>query len=277
MDSSISHDPFIKRGQALNVGMSMTLRESYGLENAHVTLYLDDTSNFDNGMGNTRLVSFNRCKHFDGKDSMHIADVNWSMMGALKKNNGVRNPFPMPNVAKVVVTAEVNGQHGIVGGALMPLDDMFKALTDPSQKMFSIPIYNSFFKLPHLVPAAANLAAGDVTTTNSAFQQLAANDPGACQLTVEFHAGTNIHNEHTAYKKMTEQKLFKPTEMPSKVQSWVLGNMLGPIVKELFLTNMSKGIYMTPLEAPPGFDGWPNQAKFDNVDKIPGVLFSSIY
>ncbi len=75
-----------------------------------------------------------RGKHGDTEGNMVTANVKWCMMGAIKGSTlpqiveacsgGVGaamctrlpRPFKMPDVAKVVVTAQVDGHHAVVGG-----------------------------------------------------------------------------------------------------------------------------------------------------------------
>jgi hypothetical protein len=207
----------IRSGWATMVQFSKVTTDTEALEKCHITLYLDDTSNGRTGLGNTRILSLDRAQHFNGKNGMHISNVNWPMMGAIRDQNA----FPMPDVAKVVVTAETMNEkgemvHGIIGGDLMPLEAMFQALLGPSKK-FSMPIYNSFFKLPH---AKDMKKCSSVTVTDLAnisdLVESPENDPGAPHLTLEFHAGPNIKQEYAMYKAAYEKGLFKPSELPNK-------------------------------------------------------------
>lgn len=102
-DGAQDYDIHIKAGNAMKIRFSkLVTRYTAGLPRCHVNLFLDDTSNFKTGLGNTRFVTLENTKHHDGVDGMHVSDVDWCMMGAMR--NLKNPPFAMPNVAKVVVT-----------------------------------------------------------------------------------------------------------------------------------------------------------------------------
>lgn len=75
-----------------------------------------------------------QAKHGDGDGNMVTTNVQWCVMGAIKGSTlpqiveacsggagaamctRMPSPFKMPDVAKVVVTALVDGHHAVVGG-----------------------------------------------------------------------------------------------------------------------------------------------------------------
>ncbi len=106
-DGVKDYETHIQSGNAMRIQFSkLVTRYTVGLPKCHVCLYLDDTSNFKNGLGNSRIVTLESTKHHDGVDGMHLSDVYWPMMGAMKSLRST--PFAMPNVAKIVVTGIFN-------------------------------------------------------------------------------------------------------------------------------------------------------------------------
>ncbi len=99
------YESHIQAGNAMRIQFSkLVTRYTVGLPKCHITLSLDDTSNFKNGLGNSRIITLENTKHHDGIDGMHVSDVDWPMMGAMKSLKST--PFAMPNVAKIVVTGK---------------------------------------------------------------------------------------------------------------------------------------------------------------------------
>lgn len=156
--------------------------------------------------------------------------------------------------------------HGVVGGELLPLDTLFEKLDKDG--FCEVEIRNSFFKIPY--PKTIQ-GANHMTDLQNVMEDLAkSDDPGQPLLTVEFMAGPDIKKEYEAYKLATSKGFFKPSELPTTEQSWVISHMLSPIVKELFVNNMDKGIYNIPMEAPAGFKNMDFKQKFEIIPHIPG-------
>ena len=273
------YDTALKNKTALSIELGLVgITGAGGLSNAHICIYLDDTSNGLYGAGNTRFISMDKSTHYVQSDSltngmglpsgpkvvplergMYTSDVKWHMMGAQNPKTGTS--FPMPTTAKVVVTAEVDGNHGVVGGSLLPLNDLFKALLHSEGKMFSLPIYNSFFKFPY---------------ANQNASPLSESDPGEPLLSVQFHAGRNVANEFKAFKRLCDASLFKLSELPTPSQSWVLGYMLPSTTKEIVLANMASGLYAIPITAPPDLIKMPIEEGVNALGKLPGTASLSL-
>ena len=122
----------VKLGRAVCFTLDVSV-DARGQDNATVHLFLDDTSNGLFGIGNTQFVRLNKAEHSDGKGNLCKQNVKWYMMGAVKPcsvhslNSGEEcsctdtcKPFLMPDAGKVVVTAEVNGKHAVVGQSPCP-------------------------------------------------------------------------------------------------------------------------------------------------------------
>lgn len=135
------YEPYYSSNKCFKVNFGKIVVEGAGkIPSLTVELFLDDTCNFYKGLGNQRFIRFNNKTHCDGNGNLHIGDVTWCMMGAAKKKttqNSTMDFHKMPDVAKVVVTAEVDGKHGVIGGTAVPLKDL-------SSNGARVPIYNSF-------------------------------------------------------------------------------------------------------------------------------------
>lgn len=183
-----------------------------------VQLYLDDTSNFDSGMGNTRFLHMTSENHGDEKGNMHIANVKWPMCGVLKpgEEEGVYTPVKMPDVGKVVVTGEArmqqlcNGhpklQHGVMGGTAFPLQALMDAMKKEGSGVYAVPIYNSFV--------------GTQLGT----------DPLA--RVVFYRKGDGIDLLKDFENKVNN--LFQPSKLPDAKQAYVLAQLLPPAINELW-------------------------------------------
>lgn len=210
-----AYDPYLNRVFSLEFE-KVTVERAGTLPIATVQIYLDDTCNFYEGIGNTRFLRFENDKHSDDLGNMHISNVKWLMMGAVMKNDPSLS-FKMPDVAKVVVTGDVNGKHGILGGSVMPLNDLLNGLNGKDSK-YEVPIYNSFAKgLESLV-------------------------------TVVFHG-----SKSKPVPKTLPPNLFKPSALPTKEQSYVINELLGPVIDEFFVDRIDQGIYALPRNAPSNF------------------------
>ena len=146
------------------------------------------------------------------------------------------------------------------------LEDMFESVINTG--MHSGDIFNSFFKLPH---------EGTVSSFAQPPPVLAEDDPGDPLMKVEFYAGPNIKREFKAYQTLKAKGLFKASDLPTKTQSFIIGSMLSSVVKELFISNLDKGVYAMPKTAPPGFGSFPFKKKFDGVEDIPRYSSMSIF
>lgn len=222
-DGSSKYEPYMNRVFSLEFE-KVTVERTGTLPRATVQIYLDDTCNFYEGVGNTRFIPLEKDKHSDGLGNLHVGNVKWLMMGAVKKDDPCTS-FKMPDTAKVVVTGDVNGKHGILGGSVMPLKDLLCGLNGADSK-YEVPIFNSFAEgLESLV-------------------------------TVVFHG-----SKSNPPPKTLPQNLFKPSELPSKEQSYVIKNLLGPVIDEFFLDRIDQGIYSLPQDAPQDFCSLARESK----------------
>ena len=193
------------------------------LQAATVQLYLDDTSNFDMGLGNTRFLRMRAATHGDGSGSMHMAEVRWPMCGVMQQqtegdSEGGWKVLKMPDVGKVVVTGEapiLGGkhtgfaapmQHGVIGGTSFPLKDMLKEMKPGGSGMYSVPIYNSFIGTRMGTEPLAR-----VVFHRHADIALQAPDPDA---------------------KFT--RLFTPSSLPNMKHSYVITHLLPPAINDLW-------------------------------------------
>ena len=128
-DISRLYESHVRAGRAVVFDLDVSVLGTHAQDNGCVHLYLDDSSNGQYGLGNTQFVRMNKSEHSDGKGNMRMQNVKWHMMGAVKPCsvhslnssctcNSTTKPLCMPDTAKVVVTAEVNGKHALVGELL---------------------------------------------------------------------------------------------------------------------------------------------------------------
>lgn len=123
----------VELGRAAGFTLGVSAHVGGAQNNATVHLFLDDSANGLFGLGNTHFVRLNKAEHSDGKGNLCMHDFKWYMMGAVKPcsvhslNSGEEcsctdtcTPFLMPDAGKVVVTAEVNGKHAVVGQSPCP-------------------------------------------------------------------------------------------------------------------------------------------------------------
>lgn len=134
----------VARGICISLDRVCVPTRCAGLESICVQLYLDDTSNGDDGAGNTLFL------HMPvGEDgTFGSSNVEWNMVGSNHNVPPGSMNHAMPDVAKVVVTANAVGptgaiRHGVVGGSTIGLKDMLESLRCEGE--VHIPIVNSFF------------------------------------------------------------------------------------------------------------------------------------
>lgn len=237
MDISRLYESHVRAGRAVVFDLSVNVLGTHDQDNVTVHLYLDDTSNGKYGLGNTQFVRMNKSEHSDGKGNMCMQNVKWHMMGAVKPctvhslgssctcSSNTAKPFCMPDTAKVVVTAEVNGKHALVGGSIVPLSVLFANL-DSSTGVHHVPIYNSFFAIPPPKGQAATP------------QTLCDPVKGMPLVTVEFSStlqqrqspGTGLSNNGSkvgyALQFARMSHLFKPSQLPTPEQVYVISDMM---------------------------------------------------
>lgn len=158
---------------------SVTVDATEGLHSLTVQLYLDDTTNGVEGLGNTRFISLEKDPSSSSNNCTRKAtNVYWPMMGAVQRSSkdytgggsctttfrghpkddfrGVTTTLRMPDTVKIVVTGTVQvpkkqslekeqGEdvvHGLMGGTTVALSDFFEGLRDTGK--YTVNIRNSF-------------------------------------------------------------------------------------------------------------------------------------
>lgn len=202
------------------------------LQAATVQLYLDDTSNFDTGLGNTRFLRMRAATHGDGSGSMHMAEVRWPMCGVMQQqmegdSEGGWKALKMPDVGKVVVTGEapiLGGkhtgfaapmQHGVIGGTSFSLKDMLKEMKPDGSGRYSVPIYNSFIGTKMWTEPLAH---------------------------VVFHRHADAASQAADAKF---NSLFTPSSLPNMKHSYVITHLLPPAINDLWADRIDQ------VRAPP--------------------------
>lgn len=151
----------LKDGRGICIDLDrVCVSKCAGLESVCVQLYLDDTSNGADGIGNTHFLHMT-APGGDGGE-MGCKDVRWGMVGSNHNVEPGAKNHPMPDVAKVVVTANATSmmgitRHGVVGGSTIELKDMLNTLCKDG--VVHIPIVNSFFPENEVTPHLFSLIA----------------------------------------------------------------------------------------------------------------------
>jgi hypothetical protein len=220
----------------------------------NVQFFLDDTSNGDYGVGNTRFVDLQAVQSSTkpGVINQSMINVEWWMMGA--KDGKV----PMPNLGKIVVrgstdacigsnlppnninpfTGEVDGNQneycGILGGDVFSLDEMLRGLKEKG--CFRITIYNSFL------------------TNNDVDRSMPATPLQVCDVYLYMHKDVAA----ACYERFKTKKshLFKESKLPSVLNNTVYNvavQQLPRMMNQLFRERIKNGQYALPKNAPTNF------------------------
>lgn len=243
LDSWVEPDE-LKREVAAGRGITLSfdrvcVKGVSHLPSVCVQLYLDDTSNGELGIGNTRFLHMLKETHLDStKLNMETRSVRWSMVGSNHNVPKGGANHKMPLVGKVVVTGKVpavgfkedgtvfeHETHGLVGGSTFPLEEMLHSLCDRGS--YEVPIVNSFF------PEGENGSLQVLTTV--VFER----DPEAAK-----SVDRMVFQEKKA-------SLFKDSCLPIKEQYTANRDFLCTALNHLWIRGIRDGMYPPP----PGAEG----------------------